>query len=236
MGFLAAKPIEAFSAELNTCRATLNLALTTANLYVTLVCCESLTKLATQLTCYLLLQSLESAAQIQVSKELLKQKDDETRQEGDSLVQKTSTALTRISQISLGDDDEEEIDLKSVRDLKKDIKRRRESVQEYKELLATVLVKYTGQRTGVKVKNVKVLGKSNALVGVQNLGEKESEVQVSIDDVLVDGGSSAMVGVQVKSTSQASGTNREACESAAKGSRYRCRLRKLGAKVGGREF
>jgi hypothetical protein len=86
--------------------------------------------------------------------------------------------------------------MESLEDLKKDIKQGKASVQEYKQLLANVLVRYKCLRTGVKAKNVKIQGKSNAVLGAQNLEGKEREVTVNIDDVLVNRGSTVMIGAQ----------------------------------------
>lgn len=141
------------------------------------------------------LYSLAACEQRQVTKELLKEEEKRIRSEGNFTI---SSTLDELTQLSLEDDDEEEIDLESMRGLKRNIKQGRTSIQEYKELLATVLVKHEGQRTGVKVKKVKIQGKSNAILDVQNVDGKEDEVQVNIDDVLVDRDPAAMTGVQNK--------------------------------------
>ena len=98
---------------------------------------------------------------------------------------------------SLEEDGEEEINLESMRDLRNGIKRGHSSTREYKELIATVL-KYEGQRTRVKVRNVQIQDRSRAMVGVQNINEGEGGAQVDIDQVVVAGDSKAMVGVQNK--------------------------------------
>jgi hypothetical protein len=140
--------------------------------------------------------SLATSARYQTDKELLKLREDEVRDEGALVVSRASQELSQLAQFSLDDDsdDSEEIDMESVKDLKKDIKQGKASVQEYKELLATVLVRYDCQRTDVKVKSVKIQGNSKAVMGVQNAEGKEGEVTVNIDDVLVDGGSKAILG------------------------------------------
>jgi hypothetical protein len=139
--------------------------------------------------------SLAAGAQYQSNQELLRLKEDEVREEGALLLSKTSQNLSQLAQLSLDDDDNaEDIDMESLKDLKKDIKQGKASVQEYKELLATVLVRYECLRTGVKVKDVKIQGKSKAAIGISNLEGKEREVTVNIDNVLVDGESSGMIG------------------------------------------
>jgi hypothetical protein len=144
--------------------------------------------------------SLAAGAQYQSNQELLRLKEDEVREEGALLLSKTSQNFSQLAQLSLDDDDDnnddnaEDIDMESLKDLKKDIKQGKASVQEYKELLATVLVRYECLRTGVKVKDVKIQGKSKAAVGISNLEGKEREVTVNIDNVFVDGESSGMIG------------------------------------------
>jgi SPX domain protein involved in polyphosphate accumulation len=139
--------------------------------------------------------SLAAGAQYQSNQELLRLKEDEVREEGALLLSKTSRNLSQLAQLSLDDDDNaEDIDMESLKDLKKDIKQGKASVQEYKELLATVLVRYECLRMGVKVKDVKIQGKSKAAIGISNLEGKERKVTVNIDNVLVDEESSGMIG------------------------------------------
>jgi hypothetical protein len=154
--------------------------------------------LATLLTA--LRESLAAGARYQSNQELLKVKEDEVREEGTLVLSTKSQDLSQLARIPLDDDDNdddaENIDMESLEDLKKDIKQGETSVQEYKQLVANVLVRYKCLRTGVKAKNVKIQGKSNAVLGAQNLEGKEREVTVNIDDVLVDGGSTVMIGAQ----------------------------------------
>jgi hypothetical protein len=143
--------------------------------------------------------SLAAGAQYQSNQELLRLKEDEVRKEGALLISKTSQNISQLAQLSLDDNDNddnraEDMDMESRKDLEKDIEQGKASVQEYKELLATVLLRYECLRTGVKVKDVKIQGKSKAAIGISNLEGKEREVTVNIDNVLVDGESAGMIG------------------------------------------
>jgi hypothetical protein len=88
--------------------------------------------------------------------------------------------------------------MNSLKNLEKDIKQGKASVQEYRELLANVLIRNQCLRTSVKVRKVKFKAKSHAVLGIQNIEEVEREVTVKIDNVLVDGGSSVIVDFQNK--------------------------------------
>jgi hypothetical protein len=200
VGFFGAKKVEALITDLNTCKATISLALNSANLYVSMNIDASpksrQLKRCSIISNWLTVCSLAAGAQHHATKELLKQREDDTRKEGALVVKKTESAISSLATLSLDDDDEEEIDLDSYQDIKKDIKQARANVQDYKELLATVLIRYEGQRTGLKIKNVEIRGESKAMVGIQNMDGTEGELNVNIEDVIVDGKSKAVVGFQ----------------------------------------
>lgn len=131
--------------------------------------------------------SLAAAAQHHETKQLvLRQRENETREEGALVLKNTDSALSDLTQ-SLEEDEDEEIDVESWRDLRKDVKEARANMQEYKEVLATVLISFEARRTGLKIKNVKIQGNGKALVGIQNMDGTEGELNMSIEDVLVDG-------------------------------------------------
>lgn len=81
--------------------------------------------------------------------------------------------------------------------LGKAINQGRKDVEQYRELLTIVLLKLQGQRTGVRIKKVKVENDSKAIIGAQNLNGKGEQMDISIEDVLVSK-SRAMIGAQGK--------------------------------------
>ncbi|KAJ4375402.1 hypothetical protein N0V83_002489 [Neocucurbitaria cava] len=138
---------------------------------------------------------LAAAAQHHETKELvLRQRENETREEGALVLKKTNSALSDLTQSR--EDEDEEVDVESWRDLRKDVKEARANMQEYKEVLVTVLISFEARRTGLKIKNMKIQGNGKALVSIQNMDGTEGELNVSIEDVLVDGNAMALVGIQ----------------------------------------
>jgi hypothetical protein len=126
---------------------------------------------------------------------MLAGKENKIKQQNQDLDRQIAVIETQLQQLSqLNHDQSQEIE-HSRMELVEDIKRQRSLIDQYREVCEGAQSKMHYERTGQKIKNVRMTDESNLLVGIINAEGEESKIRQEIEDISAESRSTGVVGI-----------------------------------------
>jgi hypothetical protein len=194
IGLFGQEKIKTFKAQLNDCKSTLNVALTTATLFVSH---------RTTLILYVMANELDRlvvTGQKDLTKEqkdsILKANEADIEQEltraGKEMVEIEQTLQQLTIRGNTASDEESE---QSRLELLEELERQRAASTALREMCEDALSRTVHQRTGQKIKCIRATNDSVALVGFINASANELNMDQELSDVSADNKSFVVVGV-----------------------------------------
>ncbi|KAF2806533.1 uncharacterized protein BDZ99DRAFT_449343 [Mytilinidion resinicola] len=172
VGHIRLGKIKALTQQLATCKATISMGLDTANFLNT---CR---------------QSRDTEAIIK----LLQGHETEVNSQGALVVRQADEDINALERLSISGDNSSE-DAQERAELLEEVKQGRELLEIYKKTWADATFDVHYERTGVRLKNIKVGNNGRAMVGFINSDGVEKRVDMDIQDVVADHGGRLIAGV-----------------------------------------
>ncbi|KAF2650330.1 hypothetical protein K491DRAFT_697387 [Lophiostoma macrostomum CBS 122681] len=184
IGLLKQGKIKAFTQQLASCKATVSMGLDTANF----------------------LNSCRQRRDTDAIKRMLEDREQQVAQEGALVLRNTTDMINTLEGLSISDESSaeedgpilDEVQQEVQQELREDIARCQKQLQYFESTLTESLSNVHEERTGVKIKKVKIDDDGRALVGIINVeGEVDQikQIKIDIEDVAVNKRAKAVVGV-----------------------------------------
>jgi predicted nucleotidyltransferase len=193
IGLFGPDRIKTFKGQLNDCKSTLNIALTTANLFV-----------SPQNRLILLVANLLNRLEVASQKELAKEQKDSILEATEAdLEQELTRAGKEMVEIEQslqrftvgGSTERDEESEQSKKELLRELERQQAASTALRNMCEEALSRTVYQRTGQKIKGVKATTDGIALAGFINVPGEELNISQDISDVSADNRGFVIVGV-----------------------------------------